>query len=275
MKRFLLLFLLLLSPIFVYAEEYSVKTLIPVNTKASVKTEKFDYNNFVLNNNIISFESIKNNTISKVPVSINILLFDGNEKNIGFITYCSDKDLDSDYSGYKLLGNGSNAFSIKIANKYFVEGKSISDIKYISVLDENVYCHIGGYDKYKGLTLDEIVNGTSNKKEEVSINSFINKLKENNLMDIITLVLVGIIVLVVIIMIISSIRKKNKFKVKKVSEDVPLEKTVQLSYGEVDENELEFDSSVSMGDVGEVKEEKEENNDKDEEDGSDLTKFFN
>ena len=69
MKKLFLLVLLLL-PIMVYAEDYEVKTLIPVDTKASVKTEKFDYNNFIYNskvdekgNSLITFESVKNNNV--------------------------------------------------------------------------------------------------------------------------------------------------------------------------------------------------------------------
>ena len=34
-----------------------------------------------------------------IPISIDILMFDSSQKNIGFITYCSEKDLDTDYSG--------------------------------------------------------------------------------------------------------------------------------------------------------------------------------
>lgn len=282
MKKFIFLLVLLLFPVMVYAED--VKTLIPVDTKVSVKTEKFEYNNFVYNssidengNSLISFESIKNNTVSKVPISIDILLFDNNQKNIGLVAYCTDRDLDSNYSGYKLSGNSSSPFSINVVSKYFVDGRSTRDVKYIAVLDENKYCQIGGYDKYKGLTIDEIVNGVSNKKEETGITKLINDIKEKNLGPIIIIVLVGIAVLVVIIMVISSVIKKIKndklTKKTEVKLDVPMEETVDLTYGEV-EDTLEDDSNVSMGVVNntvnqDVKEEKKE------EDGSDLTKFFN
>ena len=293
MKKIIFLLVLLLLPVMVYAEE--VKTLIPVDTKATVKTEKFDYNNFVYNssidskgNSLITFESIKNNTVSKTPISINILLFDNNQKNIGFVAYCTDRDLSSNYSGYKLTGNNSVPFSISVVSKYFVTGKGTSDVKYISVLDENKYCQIGGYEKYKGLTIDEIVNGVANKDKENGITKFINNLKENGLIPIIILVLVGIAVLVIVIMIVSSILKKIKnnrlVRNEEVKIDVPMEETVDLSYREVntDSDTLEDDSSISMGEVNNTIEEdntlddeiKEEKNN-DEEDGSDLTKFFN
>ena len=77
------------------------------------------------------------------------------------------------YANFELNGNGSTAFSINIEKKYFVAVdkkkdiyKEASDIMYYSVYDENEYCHIGGYEKYKGLTIEEINKGEiSNKKE--------------------------------------------------------------------------------------------------------------
>ena len=286
MKKILLFLVLLLLPVMVYAED--VKTLIPVDTKVSVKTEKFDYNNFIYNSKIdekgnskITFDSIKNNTISKVPVSINILLFDSNKKNIGYLTYCSDKDYDSNYSGFKLNGNGSSSFTINVVSKYFVTGNSTSDVKYISVLDENSYCQVGGYDKYKGLTLDEIVNGTPND-ERNEIEKFISDLEEKGLMPIIIISLVGIAVLVIIIMVIVSIVRKVKNdklnRPREVNVEAPIEETVDLTYDEVNTDSLEEDNSISMGEVNNtIEESKEENKDeeKEEEDGSDLTKFFN
>ena len=302
MKKIVFLLVLLLLPVMVYSEENNinissftdstaVKTLIPVDTKVTVKTEKFDYNNLVYNskvdskgNSLITFESIKNNTVSKTPISINILLFDNNQKNIGYVTYCTDKDLSSNYSGYKLAGNNSVPFSINVVSKYFVTGRSAVDVKYIAVLDENKYCQIGGYEKYKDLTIDEIVNGVGNKDKESDITKFINSLKENGLVPIIIIVLVGIAVLVIIIMIISSVLKKVKnnriIKNQEVKIDAPMEETIDLSYGEVsnDTETLDDDSSISMGEVSNnIPEENviEEEKNKDEEDGSDLTKFFN
>ena len=294
MKKFMFLLVLLLLPIMVYAEDYEVKTLIPIGTKASVKTENFDYNNFIYNtsvddkgNGLISFESIKNNSVTKKPISINILLFGDDQKNIGYLTYCTDRDLDSNYSGYKLSGNSSAAFSIKVVSKYFVEGKSSKDVKYISIYDDNKYCQIGGYDKYKDLTIDEIVNGVTTKKDVNGITKFITEMQEKGLMPVFILVLVGGAVLVIFIMIVSVFVKKaknNRFtKVKEV--DVPMEETVDLTYGDIDNTSLNSDLNISKGDDNtlddDVTDKKEDNtlenevvNDK-EEDGSDLTSFFN
>jgi len=288
MKKIILLLVLFLLPIMVYAEDYNVKTLIPVDTKASVKTEKFNYNNFEFSskvdnkgNSVISFGSINNNTVTKQAVSINILLFDGNKKNIGFLTYCSDKDLDSEYSGYKINGNTSAPFSINVVSKYFVTGRSSSDVKYIAILDENKYCQIGGYDKYNGLTLKQIVNGAADKNEVSGINKLIIELQEKGIMLIIILSLVGLIGLVILIMIIrvivEKIKNKRLARIKEVKIDAPMEETVDLTYGEVDNNTLE-EESVSMGEVNniieEVKEE-EKVEDDNKEDNSDLTSYFN
>ena len=284
MKKHILFLLILVIGIFpriVNAEEYKVNTLIPIDTKATVKTEKFDYNNFVYNSvsdnntkSLITFESIKNNTHSKVAVSINLLLFGSNKKNIGLVSYCTDKDLDSSYAGYKLLGEEEKPFSISVLSKYFVEGKNSTDIKYIAVMDENKYCHVGGYSNYKDKTIDEIVNGT-NIKDVNSIQKLITYIQENSLLGIIIISLIGLLVLVIIIMIIKGLIKKSKNRPVsyKTQEDNPIEETVDLNY---DDNTLEEDTNnnfdVSMGanipkEDNKVEEEKEEE--------SDLTKFFN
>ena len=288
MKKIAFLLVLLLLPVMVYAEDYDVKTLIPVDTKASIKTEKFDYNNLIYNSNIdskgnslITFESVKNNYATKSFISINVLLFGEDQKNIGFLTYCTDKDLDSNYSDYELAGNGSVPFSINVVSKYFIEGKSTKDVKYISVLDDNKYCQVGGYDKYKGLTLDEIVNGVNNKKDDSGINKYINSLKDNGVMTIVIIVLVSIAGLVILIMIISSIlksAKNNKYKtIEKIksNDNVSIEETVDLSYDKVDDDGFDNDSSISMGEVNNNIEINENDNKDDEEDDGDLTSFFN
>ena len=286
MKKIMFLLVLLLLPVMVYAEDYNIKTMIPIDTKVSVKTEKFDYNNFVYNtavdsegNSLITFESIKNNTISKTPISINILLFGEDSKNIGYVTYCTDKDLDSNYSGYKIKGYDKVPFSIRVVPKYFINGKSAKDVRFISVYDDNKYCQIGGYSKYAGLTLDEIVNGVGNKNES-EITKLIQYIQDNTLGPIIIIVLVSLIVLVIIIMVISSIIKsaKNKRFIKNdVSENnEPVEETINLSYGDVNDNSnLEEESSISMGEVSTNTDNSIDNKDDNKEDDQDLTSFFN
>ena len=295
MKKFVFLLILLLMPVFVYAED--VQTLIPVGTKASFKTENFDYNNFMYNtsvdekgNGLITFESIKNNGVTKKPVSVNILLFGENQKNIGYVTYCTDRDLDSNYSGYKLNGNSSAPFSLKVVSKYFVDGKNSKDVKFISIYDDNKYCQIGGYDKYKDLTLDEIINGVTTKKKVNGVIKLINDIQEKGLMPIIIMVLVGVLVLVILIMIISTIIKKvknNRYTKVKEFDVTPMEETIDLTYDDVDNTNLNSDLNISKGDDTTLEDDKDVSNDKendalendvvndDEEDGQDLTSFFN
>lgn len=293
MKKIIFLLVLLMLPVMVYAED--VQTLIPVGTKASFKTENFDYNNFVYSssvdekgNGLITFESIKNNGVTKKPISVNILLFGEDQKNIGYVTYCTDKDLDSNYSGYKLNGNSSAPFSIKVVSKYFVDGKNSKDVKYISIYDDNKYCQIGGYDKYKDLTLDEIVNGVTTKKEVNSVTKFINDLQEKGLMPIIILVLVGIAVIVIFVMIISVFIKKaknNRYNKVNDFDIAPMEETIDLTYNDLDSTNLKSDLNISKGDDNTLDDdasiktednnlENEVVNDKEEDDG-DLTSFFN
>lgn len=177
-------FIVVASVNVVNAEDYKVNTLIPVNTPASVETDKFDYKNLVYDTNVdakgnatIKFEGIQNNTLSKTAISINVLLFDEQQKNIGFLTYCTDKDIESENAGFKIRANQIVPFSINVTSRYFVEGKAPKDVRYIAVRDENKYCQIGGYDNYNGLTIDEIVNGVVQEKKGINfpdISSFIN-----------------------------------------------------------------------------------------------------
>ena len=159
-------FLAFVMVINVNAQEYEKNQLIPVNTSATVHTEKFDYRDFVYSSGVdnkgnanVTFGGIQNNTLSKTPVSINMLLFDENKKNIGFLTYCTDKDVSSNYAGLKIQANQTISFNIKVTSRYFIENKTPANVKFVAVMDENKYCQIGGYDKYAGLTIEQITNG--------------------------------------------------------------------------------------------------------------------
>ncbi len=168
----------------VNATNYAVKTLIPVDTVATVGTDLFTYQDFSYQSAVdskgnakITFNQIVNRTNSKIPVSIDILLFNSDQKNIGFVTYCTDKDLDSEYNQFKLDKKQSTPFSITVTSRYFAtyqytensvpktEKYQAKDVKYIAVLDDNEYCKIGGYDNYKEMKLDEIVKLTSSGQE--------------------------------------------------------------------------------------------------------------
>lgn len=170
MKNKIVFFLAVIVSFFsinVNAEE--LNTLYPVDNVISIQTKNFSYSEMKFNSGVkdrngypvISFGSITNNSKSTkpIPISIDILMFDSSQKNIGFITYCSEKDLDTDYSGAVIRQNESLPFNLSIVKKYFVKEKSYSDVAYFSVLDDNEYCKVGAYDKYEGLTYEEIKNG--------------------------------------------------------------------------------------------------------------------
>lgn len=245
MKKFiyyLVLIIGILCPTYVFAQEYQVKELIPVDTVATVNTEKLKYNDFIYSSSVdakgntkITFNSISNNTMSKIPVSINLLLFDSNKKNIGIVTYCSNKDVSSNYAGFQLAGNQASTFTINVVStKYFVDGKKPSDVAYVSVLDENKYCQVGGYDNYEGLTIDEITKG------ELSENVKKNNIDYKNLLKgslIIILVIIGavIISLVVTGMILNALYKRMYAKTTALAY-IPIANvyiTIKLAFGNI------------------------------------------
>ena len=247
MKRiiyYLIILIGIFTPIFVFAEEYQTMKLIPVDTSATVSTDKFTYQDFMYNSNvdgngntIISFGSITNNTISKLPVSINVLLFDTNQKNIGIVTYCSNKDYGNNYEGFKLNGKQSAAFSIKVTNnKYFVKDKGTRDVKYIAVMDENKYCKVGGYSNYEGLTIDEISNGIySNNKSSISLSRYIEEFKESGIMGMIIPIAIVLVSLIVFGTILNALYSKMYSKTTILSY-VPITNVFiafQLAFGKI------------------------------------------
>ena len=233
---YLFIIVVLFSPIFVFANEYNTKQLIPVDVSATINTEKFKYQDIKYNNDIVTFGLITNNGISKVPVSINLLLFDDNQKNVGFISYCTNKDYGGNYEAFKLDANQSSPFSIKVVQKYFAKDKSSQDVKYISVLDENKYCKVGGYDNYKGLTIDEIVNGISKKnKSRLSINRYVEEFKESGIIKLIFPIAIVLIVFIIYGSIVNSLNK-NMYSKSTILAYLPIGNvfvTFRLAFGKI------------------------------------------
>lgn len=215
----LLLFLLVFSfYVSVKATSYPVKVMIPIDTVATVQTDSFEYQDFIYNSLLddngqatISFAQITNRTKDKIPVSINILLFNEKQENIGFLTYCTDRDWDSDYNKLKLESNQSIPFTIKVTSRYFSykdeakkEKYSAGDVKYIAVLDDNKYCKVGGYDNYTGKRLEQIINSDSGDSN--NIKSIINN--NLSLIKIIVFVVVGFVFVAIGIFVFKLIREK-------------------------------------------------------------------
>jgi len=251
MKKIALFLFLFLFAMPVFAEEYEVGTFIPVNQSATVHTEKFDYNDFTFStapdekgNGKLSFSSIHNNGVSKTAVSINVYLFDESKKNVGYLTYCSDKDyVTEDNRGFKLNGGESHPFVITVSNRYFVVGKEIKDVFYIVVKDDNKYCHVGGYDQYAGLTLEEIQGNALPEKESNFLLFFQNlfqniaeNLFQNSTM---TFFIISIIVALIIYFTIGSILNKLHYRMygkKTALCYIPIANvyiTVRLAFGKI------------------------------------------
>lgn len=231
----------------VYADDYKVNTLIPVNTIASVETDKFDYKNFVYDSNVdakgnatMKFEAIQNNTLSKTAISINVLLFDENKKNIGFLTYCTDKDVSSDNAGFKIRANQVVPFTITVTKRYFVEGSFPQDVRYIAVRDENRYCQIGGYDNFKGLTIEEITNGVEAEPDSLSFPDFSSYVN-------MTVVIVLFAIVAVIAMLYGAFTLLKKFKGKDLKIKPVIKKTPKPATNNTDNanNEIIIDNSVA------------------------------
>ena len=203
-KYFSLICLIFIGIAFpVNATNYETKTLIPVDTEATVNTELLSYENFIYHsmgddkgNCEIEFGSVTNNTDDKIPVSINLLLFNSSKKNIGYVTYCTERDVDSDFTGRLLQPHESLPFKITVSRRYVDGDYNAYETKYIAVLDENKYCQVGGYRNYVGQTLEEILAGkeNNNKTNAEIFENIYSFLKDNG---IIYYAVLAVIILVV------------------------------------------------------------------------------
>lgn len=145
---FLLLILLgLLQP--VKASNYEFRELIPSGTQTTIRGETFLYKGLSYKNGLVRFETIKNNSKEKKALSISIGLFDESKKNIGTINYCSqEQSLDTKES--------KDSFIIDVKGTNLEDGKSYKDVKYISILGENISCRLDGSKDYIGQTVEQI-----------------------------------------------------------------------------------------------------------------------
>lgn len=150
----------------VYAANYNIKELIPVNAHTTIGTNNFRYIDFYYNdnemeadglkNNFIIFSKIKNVSDEKKAVTVSIGLFDKDKKNIGTINYCSSKDKTSVVAGTELNPDEEKSYVIEVNKKYLADKKTVKDIKYISILSDNPNCTTGSSLGFVGQTVDEI-----------------------------------------------------------------------------------------------------------------------
>ena len=168
MKKILfgLLMLIGFSILQVNAANYELSELIPVNTETTIVTNNFSYKDFYYNdneleadalqNNFIIFKGIKNLTDEEKPVTISIGIFDKDKKNIGIINYCSTKDKTSIMANTILKSKEEKSYVIEVNKKSLADGKTVKDIKYISILSDNINCNTGGTLDSVGRTVEEI-----------------------------------------------------------------------------------------------------------------------
>ncbi len=162
----LLILITIMTIIPVNAANYELKELIPVNVETTIVTKHFSYRGFYyndnkmeadqLNNNFIIFKGIKNISDEELPVTISVAFFDSAKKNIGTINYCSKSDKASVVAETILKPGEEKPYVIEVNKKYLQDGKTVNDIKYISVLSENEKCRITGSQEYIGQTVEEI-----------------------------------------------------------------------------------------------------------------------
>ena len=163
--------------------------LVPVNSslsqnQGSINTfEHYTYNTtqiYKQGNELYFYSNIKNNTSSIRSVCVEALLFDKNEKNIGVFNYSSAKDYETQYASKKLQSGETISFNYKIIDKYLADKdkNTLNDIAYYSILNDNEYCKVGGYDNYYGKTFNEIVSDIGTVKSGTKFDALVSKINK-------------------------------------------------------------------------------------------------
>ena len=166
-KLFYLIILLIgISTINVNAANYELKELIPLDTKTTIVTNNFSYQNFYYNNNdleakslhnnFIIFENVKNLSDKDLPFSISVAVFDKDKKNLSVINYCSTKDKMGVHAGDILKVNEEKTFVLEIPKRYLPDDKDVTDIKYFAVLSDNINCNSNVSLDYVGYTIEDV-----------------------------------------------------------------------------------------------------------------------
>lgn len=161
----------------VKADNYKMKELIPIDTETTIVTNRFSYKKFYYNTkkkeekkNAIVFTGIKNLTDEERPITISIALFNAEKKNIGTINYCT-KEIK-----YNLAGKTEEKTVIEVTKEYLAPNSKADDVKFISVLSENLTCRTTGSQDFVGETIEEIKIGKNTEldsKTEFTINIYL------------------------------------------------------------------------------------------------------
>lgn len=164
MKKIILLITILITAILninVNAANYKLRELIPVNKETTIVTNNFSYKGLYYDNttkqeSYIIFKGIKNLTKENLPVSVSIGLFNEKKKNIGTVNYCSSNDDKSFIKDRGLDGKAEMSYTIKVDSNYLATDSKETDVKYISVLSDNINCRTTGAQDYVGQTIEKI-----------------------------------------------------------------------------------------------------------------------
>ena len=146
---FIIFFIFVLFPVYVYADNYNEKELIPIEVSTTIKTDNFIYKNMIYKDGKIDFEYIKNKSVNEIPVSISVALFDKNKKNMGMVNYCDENKI----LAYK---ESINNITLDVSNFSIALDKNVSDIKYIALWNDNITCKKSDSSEYIGQKIEEM-----------------------------------------------------------------------------------------------------------------------
>lgn len=169
LKIIFIVVITLISAVKVKAMGYDFKELIPKDKIITIRGDYFLYKDVKLNNDKINIASIKNISKENHAITLSIAFFDNNKDNIGIINYCSTTDA---LNPQREVFN----YNIKIDSEKLADNKTISDIKYISILSENSTCRLGGSKEFIGKKVEDI-NVIENDSITDSTKLLINILK--------------------------------------------------------------------------------------------------
>jgi len=165
MKKLLIFLCLFLITKNVYAANYTLKELIPVNTETTIVTDNFSYKGIYYDGQgHVNFKSIKNISNRNLPLSISVALFDEKRINIGTYNYCDEENI--------MEAKTEKYFSLELTSKVFAKNKKVEDVHYISVLNDNVTCKKTGAEDYAGQKIEDIGKPKSNQMDK-SVTIFI------------------------------------------------------------------------------------------------------
>lgn len=200
-------FIILLCVFFVYDNVYAANSidLIPSNEVYSVDMDHFYYSDVSFSPDSKSFKinQVKNKNDKASYLGVSILLFDENSVNIGFISYCTGKDLDGEYAQFRANPGALSPLAIDVKDRYFVGDHGVYDVAYYALLDDNYSCRSIDSNKYEGLTIEEIREGKVSSNYNDNTLWLSDLFKKIDFNTFITFLVIAIIAYIIIGLIVS------------------------------------------------------------------------